>query len=417
MQLLVIGSGGREHALAWKLACSPLVHKVFVAPGNAGTYREPKVENVALDPMDFPALVLFAKNQGIRFTIVGPEAPLVAGIVDYFQAHDLLCFGPTQKAAQLEGSKAFAKAFMHRHGIPTAPAQIFCDSKEALDALAEASFPLVIKADGLAAGKGVVITHTLAQAKQAIHTLGTQTIILEAFLEGQELSFIVISDGQHFQPLATSQDHKKRDAGDQGPNTGGMGAYSPVPFATPALQTQIVSEVIAPTLRGMQAEGIPFLGFLYAGLMITPNQQIYVLEYNCRLGDPETQPLLMRLRSDFATLCLSTLQGTLQNETIDWDPRYALGVVLASKGYPNAYTQGDVLTHLHDMPSPSQYVKLFHAGTQMQDGNIVTTGGRVLCATALRGTLGEAQTAAYTLAQKAAWPNAFYRTDIGWRAL
>lgn len=424
MKLLVIGNGGREHALAWKLAQSPLVQKVYVAPGNAGTYREPKVENIPIDTLNFAALADFAKMKNLAFTVVGPEAPLVAGIVDYFNERNLPCFGPDKAASQLEGSKIFAKEFMQRHHIPTAKAQVFTDLSAASDYLTQCTFPVVIKADGLAAGKGVVIAQNLSMAQSTLEEMLThkrfgmagEQIIIEDFLEGQEVSFIVICDGKNFIPLATSQDHKTRDDNDQGPNTGGMGAYSPAPLVTPELQMDIIQQVIVPTIEGMAKEGHPFKGFLYAGLMISPDGDINVLEFNCRFGDPETQPILMRLASDFAQMCLSAIAGQLDTYVAQWDNRFALGVVLAAHGYPDNYHKGEPVPTLHDI-GPSDQYKIFHAGTKMEEGRIVTDGGRILCVTALGDTLADAQQKAYRIVKKAAWDGVFYRNDIGHRAL
>lgn len=424
MKVLVIGNGGREHALAWKLAQSPLVQHVYVAPGNAGTHREPNVENVAIAAMDFPALIQFAKKNTIDFTVVGPEAPLVAGIVDAFLSNGLLCLGPTSRAAQLEGSKTFAKNFMLEHGIPTARAGVFHEPLLAIAYLDQCDYPIVIKADGLAAGKGVVIATDRITAEISIRDMlidqrfgdASRQIIIEDFIVGEEVSFMVISDGEHALPFATSQDHKRRDDGDRGPNTGGMGAYSPAPIVTAALHQKILDCVITPTLAGMAQQGCPFRGFLYAGLMITPTQDIKVLEYNCRLGDPETQPILMRLQSDFASLCLAALHGQLANATAQWDPRPALGVVLAANGYPDQVSIGDPIPTLNTF-SVFDCDKIFHAGTAVQDGKIVTQGGRVLCVTALGDNYQEAQTSAYRTVEKIQWNNAFFRHDIGHRAI
>ncbi|MBN9287697.1 MAG: phosphoribosylamine--glycine ligase [Gammaproteobacteria bacterium 39-13] len=424
MKVLVIGNGGREHALAWKLAQSPLVKTVYVAPGNAGTYREPKVENVPIDPLHFEELVEFVKVQQINFTVVGPEAPLVAGIVDYFTQRNLPCLGPTKDAAQLEGSKVFSKAFMERHNIPTARARVFNSLEAAQQYLAECAYPIVIKADGLAAGKGVVIAKDKTEAEGTVvdmlshkrFGLAGDQIIIEDFLEGEEVSFIVLCDGEHYVPLATSQDHKARDDGDKGPNTGGMGAYSPAPLVSPHLHDEILATVIEPTLKGLSQEGYPFKGFLYAGLMISPKEEIKVLEYNCRFGDPETQPILMRLASDFAQMCLDALNGTLNTYVAEWDPNYALGVVLAAAGYPDEVKKGDVCPTLNDI-APSKVYKIFHAGTKIEEGRILTNGGRVLCVTALGETLQDAQTKAYRIVKKVAWDGVFYRSDIGYKAL
>lgn len=420
MKVLVIGNGGREHALAWKLAQSPLVQRVYVAFGNAGTYREPKVENVSIDPLDFEALSDFVKKETIDFTVVGPEAPLVAGIKDYFNQKGLLCLGPTQACAQLEGSKAFAKDFMQRHHIPTARSEIFTEADKAQHYLLQCQYPIVIKADGLAAGKGVVIAANQAEASLAIDQMLTQKrfgdasakIIIEDFIQGEEISFIVLTDGQHCIPLATSQDHKARDDQDLGPNTGGMGAYSPAPLVSPDLFKKIMNQVILPTISGMAKDGHPYQGFLYAGLMITPNHDIKVLEYNCRFGDPETQPILMRLTSDFAQMCLATLNGELDTYAASWDPRSALGVVLAARGYPDDYVKGDPILTIHDIPPSDQY-KIFHAGTKIEGGRIITNGGRVLCVTALGQTLSDAKERAYKVVNKVKWDGIFYRNDIG----
>lgn len=424
MKVLVIGSGGREHALAWKLAQSPLVKNVYVAPGNAGTYREPKVENVPIDPLHFDELIDFVKVQQIDFTVIGPEAPLVAGIVDYFTQRNLPCLGPTQAAAQLEGSKVFSKAFMERHHIPTAKAHTFNSVDAAHEYLKQCAYPVVIKADGLAAGKGVVIAKDQPQAEHTVEEMlshkrfgvASAQIIIEDFIKGEEISFIVLCDGEHYIPLATSQDHKARDDGDKGPNTGGMGAYSPAPLVTPHLHDEILKTVIEPTLKGLSQEGHPFKGFLYAGLMISPQEEIKVLEYNCRFGDPETQPILMRLTSDFAQMCLDALNGKLNTYVAQWDPQFALGVVLAAAGYPDHFDKGDICPTLNDIP-PSKAYKIFHAGTKIEDGKILTNGGRVLCVTALGDTLLDAQTKAYRLVKKVAWGGVFYRSDIGYRAL
>lgn len=424
IKLLVIGNGGREHALAWKLAQSSNVQKVYVAPGNAGTHREPKVENVAIDPLDFAALTDFVKHQHIHFTVVGPELPLVAGIVDYFTERDLLCLGPTKACAQLEGSKAFAKAFMLRHGIPTAKAKTFTNTDEANAYLVTCAFPQVIKADGLAAGKGVVIVQNLEQAQETVdamlaqHRFGSagNQVVIEEFIQGEEVSFIVLSDGVNCVPLATSQDHKTRDDHDLGPNTGGMGAYSPAPLVTPSMHQKIMEQVITPTLEGMAKEGNPFKGFLYAGLMITKAGEIKVLEFNTRFGDPETQPVLMRLQSDFAQMCLNALEGHLGGYIASWDQRPALGVVLAANGYPDHYHKGTIIPTLNDI-APSDTYKIFHAGTLLQEGNIVTNGGRVLCVTALGENYQDAQEKAYQIVKKASFDGLFYRNDIGHRAI
>lgn len=423
MKVLIIGSGGREHALAWKMAHSPHVTQVFVCPGNAGTAVEAKVQNVALDPLDFPALIQFVQQKAIELTIVGPEQPLAAGIVDAFEHHHLACFGPKQQAAQLEASKSFSKAFMMRHHIPTAQYASFTDRDQAQAYLKTQKLPIVIKADGLASGKGVVIAHSLSEAETAIdamlkdHHFGTagQQIVIEEFLQGEEASFIALVDGKHILPLATSQDHKAIGNGDQGPNTGGMGAYSPAPLITPALQQRIMDTIMLPTVNGLAAEGCPYVGFLYAGIMVTPEGEPKVLEYNCRLGDPETQPILLRLTSDLVTLCQAALTQQLDEITVTWDPRPALGVVLCAKGYPGSYPTGDVIFGLSDLHCDAG--KVFHAGTAQIDGKTVTAGGRVLCVTALGDTIATAQQQAYTLVKKIHWDHQYYRTDIGYRAI
>lgn len=424
MKILVIGQGGREHAIAWKLAQSEITTHIFVAPGNAGTYREPKVENLAINPLDFEALANFVKTNNISFTVVGPEAPLVAGIVDYFQALNLKIFGPNQFAAQLEGSKIYAKQFMQEYNIPTAKAAYFSDNQVAQQFLKTCQFPVVIKADGLAEGKGVVICQDISLAQTTIDDFlsqkrfgkASESIVIEEFLTGTEVSFIVLSDGKQYIPLATSQDHKARDNGDLGPNTGGMGAYSPAPMIDNALYETILATIVEPTLKAMQTKNNPFVGFLYCGLMITPNNEPKVLEYNCRLGDPETQPILMRLQSDLAELFQHAIEGTLNAVTVHFDKRIALGVVLVADGYPGHYDKGSIIPAIKEIQANTDH-KLFHAGTLLDQGNIVTNGGRVLCATALGDSYQEAQKAAYVLAHRAAWDGAYYRTDIGYKAL
>jgi phosphoribosylamine--glycine ligase len=423
MKVLVIGSGGREHALAWKAAQSPDVEKVYVAPGNAGTAREPKLENIAIGVGDIDALLAFAKNNDIALTIVGPEAPLVIGLVDAFNAAGLRCFGPTRGAAQLEGSKAFTKDFLARHHIPTGGYGNFTDMDEALTYVREQGAPIVIKADGLAAGKGVIVAMTLEEAEAAVRDMlagnafgeAGHRVVVEEFLEGEEASFICMVDGKNILPLATSQDHKRVGEGDTGPNTGGMGAYSPAPVVTPEIHARIMAEVIEPTVQGMAAEGNPYTGFLYAGLMIDKTGTPKVIEYNCRFGDPETQPIMMRLQSDLVDLCNAALDGRLDQVTAQWDPRAAMGVVLAAGGYPGSYDKGQVISGLDDADTADS--KIFHAGTAYQDGNIVTAGGRVLCATALGNSVSEAQQKAYEQAAKINWKGAFYRNDIGYRAI
>ncbi len=422
MKVLIIGSGGREHALAWKSAQSAEVSRVFVAPGNAGTAREAGVENVPVEATDIDRLVEFAKQESIDLTIVGPEAPLVAGIVDRFAAAGLRCFGPTQQAAQLEGSKRFTKEFLARHAIPTAEYASFTDPAAAIDYIRSRGAPIVVKADGLAAGKGVVVARTEEEAIEAVNRMLAENgfgeagrcVVIEEFLEGEEASFIVMVDGERILPLATSQDHKPRDDGDKGPNTGGMGAYSPAPVVTSELHEQIMTRIIRPTVQGLAAEGTPYKGFLYAGLMITPDGTPKVLEYNCRFGDPETQPILMRLRSDLVALCLDACEGKLNHRSAEWDPRAALGVVMAAGGYPGSYRKGDVITGL---PADTPDLKVFHAGTKVVDGNVVTNGGRVLCVTALGEDLAEAQRRAYDAVARIRWEGVYYRTDIGFRAL
>ena len=425
MNILIIGNGGREHALAWKVAQSARVKKIFVAPGNAGTAREPKVENIAIAVDDIAGLALFARNNGVGLTIVGPEVPLVLGVVDAFQAIGLRCFGPVRKAAQLEGSKAFAKDFMARHGIPTAAYGKFTDVNEATAYIRKLGAPLVVKADGLAAGKGVIIAHTTAQAEDAVRDMlagnafgaAGHRVVVEEFLQGEEASFIVMADGEHVLPLATSQDHKARDDGDLGPNTGGMGAYSPAPVVTPEVHARIMRDVIEPTLRGMAQEGMPYTGFLYAGVMISPDGIPKVLEFNCRFGDPETQPIMMRLRSDLVDLFEAALDKRLHQIQADWDPRPALGVVLAAGGYPDAYRTGDIISGLNGLAMATPDAKVFHAATIEKDNAIVTAGGRVLCACALGNTVSEAQARAYALVKQIQWDGMYYRTDIGYRAI
>jgi phosphoribosylamine--glycine ligase len=423
MKALVIGSGGREHALAWKALQSPLVEKVFVAPGNAGTAREAGMENVALDVMDFDGLQKFAEDNAIGLTIVGPEAPLVGGIVNQFEAAGLKIFGPRKGAAQLEGSKAFTKDFLARQQIPTADYQNFTEIEPALAYLREKGAPIVVKADGLAAGKGVIVAETLEQAEEAVKDMLSGNafgdagcrVVIEEFLAGEEASFIVMVDGKNVLPMATSQDHKRVGDKDTGPNTGGMGAYSPAPVVTQAIHDRVMREVIMPTVNGMAAEGNDYTGFLYAGLMIDESGAPKVIEYNCRFGDPETQPIMLRMQSDIVAHCLAALEGKLDNETAKWDPRPSLGVVLAAAGYPADYPKGDVIS-LPDNDGADR--KVFHAGTQLDsDGNTVTAGGRVLCATALGNSVGEAQAQAYDLIKQISWKGMFCRSDIGYRAI
>jgi phosphoribosylamine--glycine ligase len=423
MKILIIGSGGREHALAWKVAQSNQVEKVFVAPGNAGTAQEAKVENIPINVDNLKALISFAQENTIDLTIIGPEQPLVDGIVDKFQAVGLPCFGPTQAAAQLEASKAFTKDFLNRHNIPTADYASFTDINKALAYIHQVGAPIVVKADGLAAGKGVILAQTEDDAIKAVRDMlagnafgdAGHRVVIEEFLQGEEASFICIVDGSHILPLATSQDHKARDNGDKGPNTGGMGAYSPAPVVTPEIHARIIAEIIEPTVRGMAAEGNPYTGFLYAGLMIDAAGNPKVLEYNCRFGDPETQPILYRLRSDLVELCLAALDQRLHQIKAEWDSRAALGVVLAAGGYPAQYEKALVINGLSKVAQLDG--KIFHAGTVEKDGKILTAGGRVLCACALGNTISEAQSKAYALAKAINWDGVYYRTDIGYRAL
>ena len=423
MNVLVIGSGGREHALAWKAAQSSDVETVYVAPGNAGSAREAKVENVALGIDDFAALADFAANNNVGLTIVGPEQPLVDGIVDFFNQRQLPIFGPSKGAAQLEGSKAFTKDFLLRQNIPTGYYQNFTDIDEAMAYLQEVGAPIVIKADGLAAGKGVIVAMTLAEAEAAVRDMlagnafgeAGHRVVIEEFLDGEEASFIVMVDGKNVLPMATSQDHKRASDGDIGPNTGGMGAYSPAPVVDDVIYQRIMDEVIYPTVQGMADEGNDYTGFLYAGLMIMADGTPKVIEYNCRFGDPETQPILMRLKSDLVSHCLAALDGTLDSEQASWDPRPAVGIVLAAGGYPGSYTKGDAITGLDSESSES--AKVFHAGTAIKDGQVVTNGGRVLCATALGNTVAEAQQAAYQLAATVDFKGVYKRSDIAWRAI
>ncbi|WAH51167.1 phosphoribosylamine--glycine ligase [Pseudescherichia vulneris] len=423
MKVLVIGNGGREHALAWKAAQSPLVSTVFVAPGNAGTALEPTLQNVAISATDIPALLSFAQNEKIDLTIVGPEAPLVIGVVDAFQAAGLKIFGPTQGAAQLEGSKAFTKDFLARHNIPTAEYENFTDVEPALAYLRKKGAPIVIKADGLAAGKGVIVAMTLEEAEAAVHDMlagnafgdAGHRIVIEEFLDGEEASFIVMVDGEHVLPMATSQDHKRVGNGDTGPNTGGMGAYSPAPVVTSEVHQRTMDRVIWPTVKGMAAEGNTYVGFLYAGLMIDKQGNPKVIEFNCRFGDPETQPIMLRMKSDLVELCLAACEGKLDEKTSEWDERASLGVVIAAGGYPGSYRTGDVI---HGLPLESVGGKVFHAGTTLADDEqVLTSGGRVLCATALGNTVAEAQKNAYALMADIHWDGSFSRQDIGYRAI
>ncbi len=422
MNVLIIGNGGREHALAWKAAQSANVETVYVAPGNAGTALDQGIENVDIAVSDFAALADFASNNNVGLTIVGPEAPLVDGVVDYFSERQLPCFGPSKGAAQLEGSKAFTKDFLARHAIPTAAYANFTELEPALAYLREQGAPIVVKADGLAAGKGVIVAETLEQAEEAVRDMLSGNafgdagcrVVIEEFLQGEEASFIVMVDGENVLPMATSQDHKRVGDGDTGPNTGGMGAYSPAPVVTNAVHQRIMNEVILPTVRGMEQEGNRYTGFLYAGLMINPAGEPKVIEYNCRFGDPETQPIMLRLQSDLVELCLTALRGELDSADASWDPRPAVGVVMAAGGYPASYDKGDEITGI---PAETGSSKVFHAGTSLQDGKLVTSGGRVLCATAMGDRVSDAQALAYQLVDQIQWRGAFCRRDIAYRAI
>ena len=423
MRILIAGSGGREHALAWKVAQSDKIDTVYVAPGNAGTAHETKVENINVGAENINGLLAFAKQNQIDLTIVGPEVPLVAGIVDRFREAGLRCFGPTKGAAQLEGSKAYTKDFLARHKIPTADYGNFTDIDAAVAYIKEKGAPIVIKADGLAAGKGVILAQTKAEAIAAVKDMlvgnafgeAGHRVVIEEFLIGEEASFICMVDGEHVLPLATSQDHKARDDGDNGPNTGGMGAYSPAPVVTEAMFQRIMDDVILPTVRGMAADGHPYTGFLYAGIMIDINGTPKVLEYNCRFGDPETQPIMMRLQSDLVGLIEAALDKRLHEVDAKWDRRAALGVVMAAGGYPENYDKGDVIDGLAS--GDNEITKVFHAGTGIDKGEIVTNGGRVLCVTALGDSVSEAQSRAYRRVRQISWNQAYYRTDIGYRAI
>ncbi|WP_020396983.1 phosphoribosylamine--glycine ligase [Thiolinea disciformis] len=423
MKILVVGSGGREHALAWKLAQSTRVTEVLVAPGNAGTALEAKVRNAQVAVDDVPALVQLAQIEQIDLTVIGPEVPLVKGVVDAFRAAGLRCFGPTQQAAQLEGSKAFAKDFLARHHIPTAFYGVFTDLNQAEAYIREKGAPIVIKADGLAAGKGVILAQTEAEALAAVRDMlagnafgdAGHRVVIEEFLHGEEASFIVMVDGKNILPMASSQDHKARDVGDTGPNTGGMGAYSPAPVVTPDMHERIMREVIEPTVKGMSVDGVPYTGFLYAGIMVDPQGVPKVLEFNCRFGDPETQPIMMRLQSDLVDLLEAALNKRLDKVQVQWDSRAALGVVLAAGGYPDAYRKGDVISGLEQAAQLAG--KVFHAGTQLKDTQVVTQGGRVLCAVGLGHSVTEAQQQAYQLVKAIQWQDMYCRPDIGHRAI
>ena len=423
MKVLIIGGGGREHALAWKAAQSPLVSEVLVAPGNAGTASEPKTRNLAVAADDVGALLELARRETPALTIVGPETPLVAGVVDRFEAAGFRCFGPTAAGAQLEGSKAFTKSFLERHSIPTARYRTFTALEPALDYVSTQPLPIVIKADGLASGKGVIIARTTEEAKTALvgmlerRVFGASgaTVVIEDFLEGEEASFIALVDGTDVAPLASSQDHKTRDDGDRGPNTGGMGAYSPAPVVTEAVHRRVMSEIMLPTVRGLAADGIRYRGFLYAGLMIGPDGAPRVVEFNCRLGDPETQPILFRMRSDLVELTLRAFDGTLAAASIDWDARPAVGVVMASGGYPGPVESGKAIDGLERVQGDD--VKIFHAGTRLADGKVLTAGGRVLCAVGMGATVGAARDRAYWAVDQVGWDGAFCRRDIAYRAI
>lgn len=423
MNILIIGNGGREHALAWKVAQDPRVEKIFIAPGNAGTAAESKCENVAIDVLAIDQLADFAEHNNVELTIVGPEAPLVAGVVDTFRLRNLDIYGPTAAAAQLEGSKAFTKDFLARHNIPTGRYANFTEVEPALAYLREQGAPIVIKADGLAAGKGVIVAMTLAEAEAAVIDMlagnafgdAGSRVVIEEFLEGEEASFIVMVDGENVLPMATSQDHKRVGDGDTGPNTGGMGAYSPAPVVTDAVHQRVLDEIIYPTVRGMAAEGNVYTGFLYAGLMIDKDGAPKIIEYNCRFGDPETQPILLRLESSLVLLIEAALAKALDKVEAQWDPRPSLGVVIASGGYPADYSAGHEIKGL-DVAAQLEG-KVFHAGSSLKEGKIINTGGRVLCATALGNSVAEAQANAYKLAEKISWEGSFYRKDIGYRAI
>lgn len=423
MNILVIGSGGREHALAWKAAQSDLADKVFVAPGNAGTALEKKLENVEIDADSIDELIEFAKANQIGLTIVGPEAPLVNGIVNAFETAGLRCFGPSKDAAQLEGSKSFTKDFLARHGVPSGSYRTFTEIDAALTYINQVGAPIVIKADGLAAGKGVIVAMDISTAESAVRDMlagnafgeAGHRVVIEEYLEGEEASFIVMADGSHILPMATSQDHKRVGDGDTGLNTGGMGAYSPAPVVDDTIYERIMQQVIRPTVKGMAEEGMPYTGFLYAGLMITADGTPKVIEYNCRFGDPETQPIMLRMRSDLVAHCLAALDGRLDRERTEWDSRASVGIVLAAGGYPGPYEKGKVISGLPESGDPS--CKVFHAGTGLDDDRVVTTGGRVLCATALGESVTSAQQSAYALTRSIHWDDVYYRTDIAYRAI
>ena len=422
MKVLVVGSGGREHALAWKISKSSLVSEIFVAPGNGGTEIEESIQNISIDSNDIEGLSNFAKKSGIDLTIVGPEDPLVNGITDKFQNECLLCFGASKDAARLEGSKEFMKDFLLRNEIPTASYETFTDSEKAINYIKKQGCPIVIKADGLAAGKGVTVAFDIDQAIEAVNqALNSKIfgdagakIVVEEYLEGEEASFIVLTDGNKVIPFASSQDHKARDNGDLGPNTGGMGAYSPAPVVTNSVHEKILKEVIYPTVEGLNSEGSTYCGFLYAGVMVDEKQNIKVIEFNCRFGDPETQPIMMRLKTDLAALCLKACKKELSNEELDWDTRKSLGVVMASGGYPYNYEKGDIIQGIME---ESEDLKVFHAGTIFEEGSIKSNGGRVLCVTTLGESVLLAQKKAYDAISKIKWKDCFYRNDIGYRAI
>ncbi len=423
MKVLIVGNGGREHALAWKCAQSDKVEEVLVAPGNAGTAIEPGLRNLPVGAEDIDGLLDLAKSEAVGLTIVGPEVPLVEGIVDRFREHGLPCFGPTAAAARLEGSKAFTKDFLRRHNIPTADYRNFDQLQPALDYIRERGAPIVIKADGLAAGKGVIVAMTLKDAEKAATDMlaggafgeAGNRIVVEEYLQGEEASFIVITDGKSVLPLASSQDHKARDDGDAGPNTGGMGAYSPAPVVTEDVEQKILELVINPTLAGLREDGVNYTGFLYAGLMITPDGTPKVIEYNCRMGDPETQPIMLRLNTDLVSLCQATIEGRLSDEHADWDPRAALGVVMAAGGYPASYEKGAIIDGLPKLPSDD--CKVFHAGTTLNDSDVVTSGGRVLCVVGLGDSVATARDVAYAQVNDINWNKVYFRNDIGYRAI
>ena len=423
MKALVIGGGGREHALAWKLAQSQEIEEVLVAPGNAGTALEPKLRNVDVLAEDVDGLLKLAKEEEVDLTVVGPEGPLVLGVVDLFREAGLACFGPTAEAAQLEGSKAYCKDFLARHNIPTAAYEVFSEIGPAEEYMHKMGAPIVVKADDLAAGKGVIVAQTVSEAKAAVNDMlldnkfgdAGARVVVEEFLEGEEASFICMVDGREILALASSQDHKARDDGDEGPNTGGMGAYSPAPVVTKAMHQHIMHEIIEPTVMGMALDGIPYTGFLYAGVMIGRDGVPKVLEYNCRFGDPETQPIMMRLDSDLAGLCFAAIEGDLESIDVAWKSRPAVGVVMAAGGYPEKYEKGDTISGIDD--ANNENVKVFHAGTAEKNGDVVTNGGRVLCVTALGDNVTEAQKTAYAAVDKISWKDAYFRYDIAYRAV